>query len=150
MPRWHSTRRAIVLQHERWDHRGRLGPSALCRQQGAEPHLDVEAPEHLLDVPDSTLYLDNDKAARAGMPCHQVAAAPVAVVVEADLCLRDPACSPKSLGGSVLEGGVRAIDEPIEVGSAPPEIDDERRVQRGCEPRQGAQGQSIERASLGA
>jgi hypothetical protein len=103
-----------------------------------------------LDVTDPALDLDHEKAPRAGIPREQVAAATIAVVVEAHLCPRDPARSLEAGGCGVLQGGVRAIDEPIDVSSAPSDFYHQRCVECSCEPRKGAKGQSIQLAPLGA
>ena len=84
------------------------------------------------------------------MPREQVAAAAVAVLVEAHLCPRDPARSLEARGCGILQGGVGAIDESIDVSSAPSDFNDQRCIERSCEPRKGANGQSIQLAPLGA
>jgi hypothetical protein len=83
------------------------------------------------------------------VPREQVAAAAVAVVVEAHLCPCDPARSPEARGCGILHGGVRAIDEPFDVSSAPSDFYYQRCVECSCESRKGAKGQSIQLAPLG-
>jgi len=80
------------------------------------------------------------------MPREQVAAAAVAVMIEAHFRSRDPACFRQSPGCGVLEGRVSAIDEPIEVRSAPSNFHHQRPVECGGQPCQGAERQSIKRA----
>jgi hypothetical protein len=84
------------------------------------------------------------------MPRQQVTAAAVAVVVEAHLCPGHPARSLEARGCGILQGGVGAIDEAIKVSSAPSDVYHQRCIECSCQPRKGANGQSIQLAPLGA
>jgi len=80
------------------------------------------------------------------MPREQVAAAAVAVMIEAHFRSRDPAGSPESQSCGILHKGVRPINQPIQIGSAPSNFHHQRPVECGGQPCQGAERQSIERA----
>lgn len=78
------------------------------------------------------------------MPRQQVAAAAVAVMIEADLGPSDPASGSEAGGGGILDRSVRAIDEPVEVSAAPAELDSHRCIERHRQPDERPEGEPVQ------
>jgi hypothetical protein len=78
------------------------------------------------------------------VPGKEIAAAAIAKVVEAHFDAREPTRIRKAASGSVLHGGMRTIQQLVELGSAPTEIDAQRSVERFREPRQRTDRQALE------
>ena len=125
-----TTRVPIVRNDERAHDDARRRPAKLLRNDAAQPCLDVQSLQQLLEIADAALDLDNKERSRAGVPCNKVAAPPIPVMVETHLGLYRPAVGGETSSGRLLEMGVLAIDEPVEVSALPPNLDRERGTQR--------------------
>lgn len=150
MPLQYHPRGAIAPQDERRHDPRRPRPATLSGQHRPEARFDVQASKQVLDVSDSALDLDDEQDPRTRMPGKEVTAAAVAIVVEAHLRPCHPSSVSEARGCRILQSGVRPIDEPIEVGSAPSHLDGQGCVERLRQPRQRAQRQTVQGAPLGA
>ncbi|MEP6469877.1 MAG: hypothetical protein ABJC24_08925 [Chloroflexota bacterium] len=84
------------------------------------------------------------------MPRHEVAAATIAVMVEAHLGLHAPASRSQASSSRILQMGMLSIDEPIQRSSLPSNLDHERRGQRLGEAGEGPHRHAIQLAALGS
>ncbi len=129
MPLHDAPGRSAVRDDESPYDRTRYRPPKLPRQDSAESGLHVEPLQQVLKIADAALDLDHKQGPSARVPCDEVTAASIPVVVEADLRLHHPPSRREPYSCRLLKIGVLPINQPIQVGALPPNLDDERGVQ---------------------
>jgi len=130
VPQDDSPIRAALAEDERGHNPCRLAEAELTGNHRAQPSLGVESAKRVLEITDARLHLDHEQRPGPRVPCHQVAAAAVPVVIEAHFGPGYPARTRKTLRGGVSEGGVGAVDEPIEFRAVPAHLDNQGGIQR--------------------
>lgn len=143
-----AARGPVLTDHQRPHDGSWCGPAELPCHNCTDTRLGIEPMQQVLQVPETTLYLDDEKTARAAVPSHEITATSITKVVEGHFGLHDPASICEAPRRGFLEMGVCAVDEPIEIRALPSDFDDQRRVQRVDQLREGAHGQTVELATL--
>lgn len=143
--------RGPTLSNDESAHDGpRTRPAKLLRKYLAEPHLHVQPLQQILKVADAALDFDDKQRARARVPRHEIAASTIPVMVEAHLRLHAPPSRRETPGGCLLDVGMLAIDQAVEIRSLPPNLDNERGIQRIDQPRERTDGQALQRSGFSA
>ena len=133
MPAHDASVGAVLSQDEAADHERRPTDASVPRNDVAEPHLDVEPAQGLLEVADQRLHLQDQERARSWVPSDKITSAPIAKVIEAHLGADDPPATFEASSGYVGDGRMLRVDEPIQRGASPLQVNSEVRVQRPCE-----------------
>ncbi len=99
-----------------------VGPAEVARDPRPQAELDIETPECLLQVADSSLDFRDEDDSRARMEGNQVNAPAIAVVIEADLDSHDPAEIGYELRGLLLHRSMDSVDKAVELLAAPAKL----------------------------
>jgi hypothetical protein len=121
-------------------------PTPLFRQQLAgESGLAVDPSDHLLNVVDPRLYLDNKEHTTIRVPSDEIDGSTLAVMTERVLDDHLPSASTEDRGDRFDQPRVVAIAKPIYLSTIPGRRERKPDLERPSDPAQGANRQPFER-----
>ena len=148
MPRDEATIRPILRQDEdRYDH-PRRAEAELPGDEPAEARLHVLATQRLLEIAEARLHLEDGEHPLCGVPADEIASATVAEMIEADLGMRDSARMLQPLCCLRDEACVLLVDEAVDLGAMPSDLNDKVGLERGNDPIQRADRDAAELVCL--
>ena len=138
----------LIGYHERRNGDPRLSPTMLPGNVDSQPYLDIQDPKRCLDVAHRGLDLDDKDDARRRVEREEVVAAPLSVMVEADLDGDQPSKRAKHRGDGVLQISVSGVDQAVELLSLPGEVGIQACAKRIGDTVQRAEGHAFPSAVL--